>query len=1308
MNHFKFFFHALLLILSLSKTNISYSAGNIDLTGIIDQVKPPAAISINNDFQHQLICRDLLQKTVNSCCGIPENIISTTRRPMLPHVREEVLQCPPPREDIIRRVKCIETPYSDMTIAQSSTSPSSKIEKNCINDRKKFEANCGEFKQNACPQEVTVIPDSLNMYPLCSQIRKFWYGEDGKEVIACNPLGSPDPDQFPQDDFIPNYSDADTPEIPTATTDPNGRDDQTTPQTPSEEDILTSVPESYNSPVDALRIEIPGSFVRYQGVSNFVRPMINLISSKSGIDCNQDELSCGINPLLIKKDENDTNPFLLDYLNSLEDTRQNIISLNASPYASYGNNIDGLSIKQFIYGFGAIGDQDYEEALSDVLVDANTSESAREGFSTLISGFFSETFQLRVGWSGSLNIFPAQTSTGKQDVVQFNVKNDASMRWLPTHHPENENGYQSNYQKDHYIDSARAMFGLDTSSCNFLKKFRYVEANSNTLINANGAYYTYQNTYFCSCTPAVGEENFTGDLDKINFCVFDPYQKSKDVTVTFKFVQPVRITLLGQSGQSIIIPIEKTETFPLFKTSDMNETYRALEMHQKFRAYSQYENYTYNIQDATLTGEVINESYTSHVDFLRARNSYYQLNSSSNSLLTVLNSFNQGQLQPVRGSIYSENNVRNYVIINQSLAEAACINNNVDEVQDQRQFTFPSSFNHYVTYDDLANRQSLSNFYNFTDPSQKQHALWAINTYGCAKTNLGRINLDSTSGGGQNYVTSASGIEAKIKTDLGKYLVEIESTFGSPGLIWLDIGLSSSLEQKMQKRWWLNIFRWLIKIIFKLVSAVLSMVTTILSWAVYGLIGADFIGFDLGDIKLTSHHAISHLTPTSEIGETLSHQLRRISTTIPQVTLNSFSTFEFNAPSCDVAENFKVVDGPVSFLKWLAQTVVGCPIELFGELVEFILTPIQGFFLDIVNYFFDATKLIIKTINDALIPEMNLYGHNDLIDLLHDAQRFQFNPNFNANYDNPLASNPSIDPAAGNFLNMMCTIGQTPELTCLATQLLTNPKLGSANLKGCVKRIGAKTHDQSLDDLRETTFFNESYDFPTARFCDKGDAPMQIDLDIAQEDGGISLLEKLDDMDEIDQIPFNKDYIGYKNQCASFYDIKFVGVAKFLSSSDPLGDRQFIEFLPSKRTNYLINKVFLCEDNISCNPKGEIIKLKAKIAGCSLIADMWFHQISSGDQEDVNPTNLLDFLTDTSTQVANLRTVFLTSYNNFYCNSQPDPQQCKDDMQDYLNSIEEKANFCKSQLSQMGLNNFEYTGHGNVENKVNDTCKNAL
>ena len=1281
-----------------------------NIGNVISRIKPPRGLTINPQFRHARVCKELLNKTVGVCCDVPDNTISTTRPPVLPHVREEVLQCPAPREDIIRRVKCIETPYSTHTFAQFTTPPSTKVSKQCNLARKKYEANCGTFNPKACPSEVTVIPDSLKMYPLCSQIREFWYGEDGKEAIACNPLGSPDPEEFPEEDFIPNYSDEEeTPEIPVATTNPDGSDDTPTSQTPSEEDLLSPIPEDYNNSVEALRLEIPGSFVRYQGVTNFIRPMINRISSRSGIECDEYELSCGINPLLIKKDENDDNPFLLDYLNTIEDTRRNILKLTAVPYSSDGGNQDGISIKRFIYGIGAVDGQDYDEAIADVLIDANTSGSVGEGFATAISGLFSETFQMRVGWSGSLNISPAKKNTGADDVVRFDIKEGASMKWLPTHLPESENGYQSGYQKDHYIDSARAIFGLDTSSCNYLKNFRYIEENSDTLMNANGKYLTYQNTYFCNCGPAVGEENFDGDLDKVNYCVFDPYQKSRDVEVEFKFVQQITLHLNGGTNQqqTSVVPIVKTVKFPLFKTSNMNQTYKALEMHQKFMAYAQYENYTYNSYDSTLTGEPITEYYTNALEYLRARNSYVQLSGTDRSLLGVLNTFNEGQLQPVRGSIYSENNIRNYVIINQNLAEAACIENDTNVLTDQRQFTFNSSSHNFITYDELESRQSLSNFFDFTDPYQKQSALWAINKYGCAQTKLGRVNLDTTSAGGQNYVTSASGIEAKVNTDLGKYLVEIESNLGMPGIIWFDFGLSASLEQKMEKRWWTNIFRWVIKIIFKLVSAVLSMVTTLLSWAIYGLIGSDFIGFDLGDITLTSHHAISHNTPASDLGETLSHQLRRISATMPEITLNSFSTFEFDAPSCDVSENFSVVDGPSSFLHFLARTIVGCPIELFSELIEFLLTPIQGFFLDIVNYFFDATNLIIKTINDALIPEMDLYGHNDLVDFLHDAQRFQFNPNFTGNYDNPLADDPTIDPSAGNFLSMMCSVGQTPELTCLATQLLTNPKLGNANVKGCVKRIGAKTHDQSLDDLRETSFFEESFDFPTARFCDKRDAPMQIDIDLAQSNGDRSVLDQLDDMDEIDQIYFNKQNIGYQHQCSSFYDVKFIGVAKFLSSPDPLGDRQFIEFLPSKRTNYLINNVFLCEDSYSCNPQGDVIKAKAKIAGCSLVADMWFHQISAGDEQDVNPTNLLDFLTDTSQTVRNYRTVFLTSYNNFYCNTQEDPQQCKDEMEEFIDNITEKADYCKSALAQMGAENFTYTGEGNVEDKVNDTCKMA-
>jgi len=1269
----------------------------------------PVTINIPGANTAQSTCSKLLKNTVKYCCDVPANSISTTRSPQRPQVKEEVFQCPEPREDIIYRVKCIETPYADQTFARINSREETRVTKLCHWARSKYEANCSVFKPAACPSEIEYSEESLKMYPLCSQLRQFWYGPEGKDAIACNPLGEPDPNEFPEDDFIPNYSgEDDNPEIPTSTQDPEGSDDEETSDTPTYDDIVEPLPEGFDDTIGALRLEIPGSFVRYQAVSNFIRPMMSVIGNRSGIECSESDLSCKINPLSIKKNENDRYPFLIEYLRSLSETRPNIISLATSPYSSNGEEQNGLSIKRFIYGFGAVDDQDYDEAIAGVLLDGITQDNLTDTILTSLGGFVNETFQMRVGWTGSINLFPDSNSQGVEDVVRFNLKDEASLKWIPMHKPMAENGYLSNFEKDAFIDQSKIIFGLDPSSCHFLRDFQYLEENSSTYINANGRYYAYQNSYFCSCDPAVSSEDFRGNPDRINFCVFDPYQKEKDISVTFKYTEHVSLFLNGSNNIFAVIPVVKTVKLPLFKNSQMEKTKRALEYHQQFLAYGEYENYTYNRITSTLEGTPVTYRFNTFLEYRNAVRHYSELASSEMSLDDALAGFNEGQLQPVRGSNYVSNNTRNSIIFDQNIATAHCVENDREINFDQRQFSFGNRENELVTYDELRYRENLNNYFDFTDASQKSLALWAVNYYGCAQTKLTKIELDSTSSDGQNYVTSAAGIETNIKSDLGKYIVEVESHFGNPGVIWIDLGLSASLEQKMQKKWWLNIFRWIIKIIFKLISAVLSFVSTIVTWVVYGVLGSDYIGFDLGDIKLKGHHAISHLKPVSDLGETLSHQLRRISVTVPEVTINSFSNFEFDAPSCNIRENFSQVSGPISFFQFLLRTIVGCPIETFRELIGMMLTPIQNFFLDIVDYFFDATNLLIQTINNALIPEMDLYGHNDLIDFLHDAQKFQFNPNFNGGYDNPLASSPDIDPNAGNFLQTMCSLGQTPELTCLATQLLTNPKLGDANVKGCLKRIGGKTHDQSMDDLRGLSYFEESYDFPPVRFCDTRDRPRLIDRVMEwSSDDGRSYFERLKDFDEIDQIPFEKDTIGYKNQCASFYDIKFVGVAKFLSSEDERGEKHIIEFLPSKRTNFLINKVFLCEDSFSCSTQNPVIKLKAKVAGCSMIADMWYHHVADGNVVDSNPSNLLDFFTNTSPRVAQLRATFLLSYNQFYCSQVEDPEECREQMREFIESITEKANFCKGVLTDLGSGEFTYQGRGSVLSRLNETCKDA-
>lgn len=202
----------------------------------------------------------------------------------------------------------------------------------------------------------------------------------------------------------------------------------------------------------------------------------------------------------------------------------------------------------------------------------------------------------------------------------------------------------------------------------------------------------------------------------------------------------------------------------------------------------------------------------------------------------------------------------------------------------------------------------------------------------------------------------------------------------------------------------------------------------------------------------------------------------------------------------------------------------------------------------------------------------------------------------------------------------------------------TTPPTALAGFR--VVRMGAKTHYRSLQDFG--TVFNTDWFFPPLRFCAAGAPPGSRDYTLSATTLNANpvtpgtqsgLLDSLVDMREVDlTMPGDQFVHDFTTQCAGFVDLAIRGYAQVQVPTQ--GTFEVLTAM-SLRTMVLINEVFVCRDNQSCDLGANItqlmdcakqancnpialvgtqqpIRFRAAAAMCSLMGDMWLRQCSAG------------------------------------------------------------------------------------------------
>ena len=216
-------------------------------------------------LEPNLECLRLFSRIRNECCSLPVELSG-----------HSYIEFGCPGEEV-RKIPCLEEPFDregeyveEREVAMSPM---------CEEYHQEYSNEClaplgeGESEQvDLCPEVVEYQGQAL---PLCSQLRAYLEGEpqesssripgqEPAEVIAqaCNPLGVPTEEDLPRMDLIPEVS---------GDEDPITTDEDSDRGIPSEGiDVIETDGDFKDQTKDILRLEVPGSFVRYHATQRVI------------------------------------------------------------------------------------------------------------------------------------------------------------------------------------------------------------------------------------------------------------------------------------------------------------------------------------------------------------------------------------------------------------------------------------------------------------------------------------------------------------------------------------------------------------------------------------------------------------------------------------------------------------------------------------------------------------------------------------------------------------------------------------------------------------------------------------------------------------------------------------------------------------------------------------------------------------------------------------------------------------------------------------------------------------------------------
>jgi len=428
------------------------------------------------------------------------------------------------------------------------------------------------------------------------------------------------------------------------------------------------------------------------------------------------------------------------------------------------------------------------------------------------------------------------------------------------------------------------------------------------------------------------------------------------------------------------------------------------------------------------------------------------------------------------------------------------------------------------------------------------------------------------------------------------------------GRIVLDFDLLADAEKYFKKRWWTAWLGFLIDWIMKLLSGVIALVpSAILDSAQF--LTPDGVHVDLGVQDLTFHQLLSGGKRGADDKRYLGHGPRRLVSSQAIRAEAKSKKQSFDLPACDVRSNWKQVNGPVDFLKFIWKTVVGCPMQAFAETMEFLFTPLR--------------ELIFKDLGQTLEDKLNAMAGKSIGDI-REVLTHSFDQVVVDSHRLLAVHSPLRDKGAAGrspyYFSTLCKAATDPEVACLFMEIFSDPNVlsGEGEVGLLVQQLGAKTHHRAMDEFpaARVSHFNE----PSVRSCVLGDNPTG-DPAYAQTQAD---LNGLSDFNEIDvgsrdirtadgtnaRLP-----LGWKSQCALFTDFKMAGSVTLRKTE--------IKLRPSARTQALINDAFTCRDVRDCSVTGDgrnsPFHVRATLAMCSLTADIWYRAINPANPAAPGP-----------------------------------------------------------------------------------------
>jgi uncharacterized protein (TIGR02118 family) len=508
-------------------------------------------------------------------------------------------------------------------------------------------------------------------------------------------------------------------------------------------------------------------------------------------------------------------------------------------------------------------------------------------------------------------------------------------------------------------------------------------------------------------------------------------------------------------------------------------------------------------------------------------------------------------------------------------------------------------------------------------------------------------------------VTDGIGFKFDGEVDPGEIKVGI-----SPASITLDFPLEWKVHRWVEEHvpvlGFLGvIIGWIIDVILFILSVFLTVLVSIQLYVwgplITGTLLFQAVNLKPDKIPIEVHGVIAHHPrPVKTNGgfdvqpEDLEIGVRRIVTRRPNVKLDTWD-LHFDAPSCQKIIDGEGQDGFEEVLNFFKNSVV-CPIQVIGNVVNVVTLPVKKLLLWLVKEVAIDLESIAEQVVTATAADSlsDLEKDSTLATLMVSSLRVvQQYPKYSVSDASVKALlDPSQLPPA---LRNLCLMAPQPLTGCAIANLF-----GYNGEAPAIERMGVKTHYRSMQDygIRSVADILDAYparmpagakDHPPVRYCLGGAVPRTGLRDYRFGDAP-ALLNRLTTLDEIHYTQNVGDpATDWRTQCAAFIDshVKFHVFVRVpvLRLWHVLFRTYEVIVAPSARTNLLVNEFFFCPSDESCDPGIDVepirecahtsgcdleaklkeqfagsnfskamppIRLRAELAKCSMLADVWY------------------------------------------------------------------------------------------------------